>query len=176
MPLLIPVITILMLLMIVPCTNSCLARFCSAHVNKLQHAVPVEQGYIKLPPTMENITHPQVHTTIRTLRLESSKAGRPNALPVQPGSSQRELDTHIHKELVLPFLQWGTLNSQNREKESKIVVAKRQRREKPTKIEQRNVRGSEWEYRVKQIVLLASPVYLGRAQGEEEKHKKRSQN
>ena len=58
MPLLIPVITILMLLMIVPRTISCLTRFCSAHVNKLQHAVPVEQGYIKLPPTMENITHP----------------------------------------------------------------------------------------------------------------------
>ena len=33
------------------------------------------------------------------------------------------------------------LGSQNREKESKMVVAKRQGREKPTKIEQRKVKG-----------------------------------
>ena len=53
MPLLIPVITILMLLMIAPCIINCLARFVSAQVNKLQHAVPVQQGYIKLHPTTE---------------------------------------------------------------------------------------------------------------------------
>ena len=33
------------------------------------------------------------------------------------------------------------LGSQNREKESKMVVAKRQGREKPLKIEQRKVKG-----------------------------------
>ena len=34
---------------------------------------------------MENITHPYMDTAIRTLRLETSKRGRPNALaiPVQ---------------------------------------------------------------------------------------------
>ena len=58
MPLLIPVITILMLLMIYLCIINCLTRFVSAQVNKLQHAVPVQQGYIKLQPTMGNITHP----------------------------------------------------------------------------------------------------------------------
>ena len=63
MPLLVPVITILMLLMIVPCIINCLiidnyqTRFVSAQVNKLQHAGPVQQGYIKLPPTTENIIH-----------------------------------------------------------------------------------------------------------------------
>ena len=56
-PLLIPVITILMLLMIAPCIIYCLTHFVSAQVNKLQHAVPVQQGYIKLLLTTENITH-----------------------------------------------------------------------------------------------------------------------
>ena len=58
MPLLIPVITILMLLMIAPCIINCLAPFVSAQVNKLQRAVPVQQGYIKLHPTTENKAHP----------------------------------------------------------------------------------------------------------------------
>ena len=58
MPLLIPVITILMLLMIAPGIINCLTYFVSAQVNKLQHAVPVQQGYIKLQLTTENITHP----------------------------------------------------------------------------------------------------------------------
>ena len=58
MPLLIPVITTPMLLLIAPGIINCLTRFVSAQVNKLQHAVPVQQGYAKLPLTMENITHP----------------------------------------------------------------------------------------------------------------------
>jgi len=52
------VITILMLLMIASCIINCLTHFVSAQVNKLQHAVPVQQGHIKLYPTMENITYP----------------------------------------------------------------------------------------------------------------------
>ena len=47
------------------------------------------------------------------------------------------------------------LGSQNRKNESRMVVAKRQGREKPVKIEQE----------VKQTALLASPVYRGQAQG-----------
>ena len=43
MPLLVPVITIFMLLVIAPCIINCLTRFVSAQVNKLQHAVPVQQ-------------------------------------------------------------------------------------------------------------------------------------
>ena len=55
-------------------------------------------------------------------------------------------------------------------------MAKRQR-EKPAKMEQRVVREPEWESQVKQTVLLASPIYIGQAQGEEKKtHEKRSQN
>ena len=58
MPLLVPLITILMLLMIVPYIINCLAGFVSAQVNKLQHSVPVQQEYIKLQLNTENITHP----------------------------------------------------------------------------------------------------------------------
>ena len=53
-----PCYAILMLLMIVRCIINCLTCFVSAQVNKLQHAVPVQQTYIKLQPTMENIVHP----------------------------------------------------------------------------------------------------------------------
>ena len=40
-----PWYTILMLCMIVPCIIDCLTCFVSAQVNKLQHAVPVQQRY-----------------------------------------------------------------------------------------------------------------------------------
>ena len=53
-----PCYNILMMLMISPCIINCLTHFISARVNKLQHAVPVQQGYIKLQLTTENITHP----------------------------------------------------------------------------------------------------------------------
>ena len=46
MLLLIPVITILMLLMIAPYISNCLTCFASAQVYKLQHAMPVQLGYI----------------------------------------------------------------------------------------------------------------------------------
>ena len=48
-----------------------------------------------------------------------------------------------------------------------MAVAKRQQREKPTKIEQRKVRGPKRGPQVEQTALLASPVYTGQAQGEE---------
>ena len=53
-----PCYAMLMLLMIVPCINNYLTCFVSVQVNKLQHGVPVQRGYIKLQPTMENVTHP----------------------------------------------------------------------------------------------------------------------
>ena len=53
------------------------------------------------------------------------------------------------------------------------MVAKRQRRGKPSKIEQRKVWGQEWEPQVKQTALLASLIYIEQAQGEEKKHIKR---
>ena len=40
-----PRYAILMMLMIVPCIVNCLTCFVSAQVNKLQHAVPVQQRY-----------------------------------------------------------------------------------------------------------------------------------
>ena len=51
-----------------------------------------------------------------------------------------------------------------------MVVAKRQRKEKPAKMEQKKIQGLESEPQMKQTALLASPVYTGQAQGEEKKH------
>ena len=47
-----------------------------------------------------------------------------------------------------------------------MAVAKRQRREKPMKIEQKKVRGPDRGPQVKQTTLLAGPIYIGQAQGE----------
>ena len=55
-----------------------------------------------------------------------------------------------------------------------MAVAKRQGREKPSKIEQRKVQGPEWGPQVEQTTLLTSPIYLGQAQGEKKMHKKKS--
>ena len=57
-----------------------------------------------------------------------------------------------------------------------MVATKRQGREKPAKIEgQRKVRGPESGPQVEQTALLASPIYIGQAQGEEKTYTKRSQ-
>ena len=48
-----------------------------------------------------------------------------------------------------------------------MVVAKRQRKEKPAKMEQKKIQGPESEPQMKQTALLASPVYIGQTQGEE---------
>ena len=112
---------------------------------------------------MENITHPQMDTTMRTLRPETSKWGRRSAPhhPSSAESSQRNLDDPIPKELGLLSLKGSRLGSYKRKKESRVAEAKRQRKEKPAKIEPRKVR----EPQVKQTALLASPVYIGQAQG-----------
>ena len=133
MSLLIPVITILMLLMIALCIINCLTHFVSAQVNKLQHAVSVQQGYINLHPTTENITHPQMDTVIKTLRLETSKRGRLNDPhhPSSAGISQRDLNAPIPKELGLPSLEGGMLGRQNRRRSPKWQLLKdRQRKGK----------------------------------------------
>ena len=60
------------------------------------------------------ITHPQMDTSIRTLRLETRKRGRPNAPrhPSSAGSNQRDLDpTPIPKEsdfLSLELVMFGS--------------------------------------------------------------------
>ena len=52
-------------------------------------------------------------TTLRTLRLETSRRGRPNAhhSPSSAGSSQKYLSTLIPKELDLLSLEGGMLGS-----------------------------------------------------------------
>ena len=87
--------------------------FCFCPGQQTTRCKPVQQGYMKLHLTMENITHPWMDTAIRTLRLETSKKGRPNA-PHHPSSaenSQKELDAPIRKELGLPSLEGGMLGS-----------------------------------------------------------------
>ena len=61
-----------------------------------QHPVPVQQGYIKLQPTMENITHPLMDITIKILRLETSKRGGPVLLPI---SVQHEVSRETSKPI-----------------------------------------------------------------------------
>ena len=112
MPQLTPVITILILLMIASCVINYLTHFVSAQVNKLQNAVLVQQGRIKLHLTMENVTHPQIDTTIRTLRVETSK--RANAPRHSSSAGSRDLNTPILKELGLPSIKGVMLGSQNR--------------------------------------------------------------
>ena len=84
-------------------------------------------------------------TAIRTLKLETSKKGRTNTPrhPSSAGSNQKDLDAPIPKELGLPSLEGGVLGRKNREKESRMAVAKRQGRGKPAKIEPKKVQGPE---------------------------------
>ena len=57
-------------------------------------------------------------TTIRTLRLETSRRGRSSAPchPSSAGSSQRYLNSPIPKEMDLPILEGGLLGSYNKKK------------------------------------------------------------
>ena len=52
-----------------------------------------------------------------------------------------------------------------------MAVAKRQRKEKPAKMEQKKIQGPVVRTSVKQTALLASPVYIGQAQVEERETK-----
>ena len=61
-------------------------------------------------------------------------------------------------------------------KQSKMVVAKRQRKEKAHKNGTKENLRTGVRTQVKQTALLASPIYTGQAQGEEAKHNMRSQD
>lgn len=97
------------MLMIIPCTVNCLTCFVSAQVNQLQHAVRVQQRY--KTTAHHGKYHTALDTAIRTLRIETSKRGRPNTPrpPSSVGSSQKDLDVPILKELGLPSLEGGML-------------------------------------------------------------------
>ena len=51
-----------------------------------------------------------------------------------------------------------------------MAVAKRQRKEKPAKMEQKKIQGPGVRTSVKQTALLASPIYIGQAQQVGDKH------
>ena len=105
----VPCYAILMMLMIIPCTVNCLTCFVSARVNQLQHAMPVQQRY--KTTANHGKYHTPLDTAIRTLRIETSKRGRPNTpgRPSSAGGSQKDLNTSIPKELGLPSLEVGML-------------------------------------------------------------------
>jgi len=164
-----PCDAILMMPMIVPCTVNCLTCFVSAQVNQLQHAVSVQQRYKTTAD--HGKYHTPLETAIRTLRIETSKRGRPNTPchPSSAGSSQKDLDAPIPKELGLPSLEGEMLGRQNREKESKMVVAKRQVRSEDQSEDFRQNKHN------KQHSWL-SQIYIGQAQVEEKIYKRRSQS
>ena len=47
-----------------------------------------------------------------------------------------------------------------------MAVAKNKEGKNPWKIEQRKVQGKKWGPQVEQTALVASPIYIGQAQGE----------
>ena len=57
-----------------------------------------------------------------------------------------------------------------------MMVAKRQRKEKAHKNGTKENPRTGVRTQVKQTALLANPIYTGQAQGEEAKHKMRSQD
>ena len=63
-----PCYPILMMLMIIPCTVNCLICFVSAQVNKLQHAVPVQQRY------KTTADHRKYHTPLDGHHYKDSEA------------------------------------------------------------------------------------------------------
>ena len=101
--------------------------------------------------------------TIRTLRLGRSKKGRTNTPrhPSSAGSSQKDLEDPIPKELGLPSLEGGMLGRKNRETESKMAVAKKQGRSKEGPRTRVKTSG-----RTNSIPRL-SPICTGQAQVEE---------
>jgi len=84
-------------------------RTLNTPVNQLQHAMPVQQRY--KTTANHGKYHTPLDTAIRTLRIETSKKGRPNTPrhPSSAGSSQKDLNTPIPKELGLPSLEGGML-------------------------------------------------------------------
>ena len=145
MLLLIPVITTLMLLMIAPCIINCLTHFVSAQVSKIQHAMSVQQGFTKLHLTTENITHPQMDIAIRTLRLETSKRGRPNAprCPSSAGSSQRDRGTPLPQNWASDLLRGVGKVVRIGKRSLKWQWLKDKERKKSTKVEQKEIHGQE---------------------------------
>ena len=82
-----------------------------------------------------NISHPEMDTAVRTLRPETSKRGGPMPLatPVQQEVAKETLTPLFTKNWASHLLRGGMLGSKNREKESKMAVAKRPGRESPRK-------------------------------------------
>ena len=108
MPLLVLVITILMLLMISLCIINCLTHFVSAQVSKLQHVVPVEQGYIKLQLTTEKKSLTLSWTLLQGLwglRLARGGGPKPLAIPAQQEVARGTLITLFPKNWAFHLLR-----------------------------------------------------------------------
>ena len=84
-----------------------------------------------------------MNTTVRTLRLQTSKRGRSSAprYPNLAGSSQRELDVYIPKEMGLLSLEVGILVRIGRigKRSPKWWWLKDKERKKHGKVEQKKI-------------------------------------
>ena len=69
--------------MIAPCIINCLTYFVSAQVNKLQHAVPVQQGYIKLPNPGIKLRSPELQV--------DSLPGEPQGKPFEEDYAMKNM-------------------------------------------------------------------------------------
>ena len=114
-------------------------------------------------------------TAIRTLRLETSTRGRPNTprFPSSAGSSQKDLDAPIPKELCLPSLEGGRLG----ERSPKWRWLKDKEGESPTKQNRgRSKEGLRTRVRTAgRTALLTKPNLHRAGLGGRKKRKKRSQ-
>ena len=100
----------------------------------------------------------------------------PLAVPGQQEVARETSTPLLPKNWASHLLSRGTLGSQNRKKESKIAVARRQRRGKARESRTKEGPRTKRELQVKQTALQASPVYIGQAQGKKKKQKRGSQN
>ena len=71
----------------------------------------------------------------------------PLAIPIQQEVARKTSTPLIPKNSAPHLLRGGMLGSQNRKKESRMAVAKRQGTEKPAKIEQRKTQGRSEDVR-----------------------------
>ena len=79
-------------------------------VNQLQHAIPVQQRYKTTAD--HGKYHTPLDTAITTLRIETSKRGRPNTS--KPGSPALQADSNGTIHVTRVYVPWFFVSSQQR--------------------------------------------------------------
>ena len=129
--------------------------------------MPVQQRY--KTTANHRIYHTPLDTAIRTLRIETSKRGRPNTphRPSSAGSSQKDLDTPITKELGLPSLE-GEMLGRIGKRSPKWRWLRQGRSKDQSEDFRQNKQNKQHSW--------LSPICIGQAQVEEKTYKRRSQS